>query len=165
MEQKKFDALLRRSVGMPILALSVFALLLLWEIQFLSASLSRLNHSDQAISADRELINSTIDMESGVREYLNTGKDESLQSYTKAAAGIDSKFASLNQLVSSQPAQQVQLAAMQSSFDKWLLLAERAVELHRTGKENGAYQTNAAADSLRLTQIMDSIRAQHEAFT
>jgi len=165
MKQRKFDALLRRAVGVPILALSVFALLLLWEIESLSASLRRLNRADQAISADRELINSTIDTESGVHEYLNTGKEEFLQTYTKAAAGIESKFAELNKLVSNQPVQQVQLAAMQSSFDNWLLLAQRAVESHRTGKENGVYQTSAAADSLRLTELMDSIRAQHEAFT
>jgi len=49
---------------------------------------------------DRELIKLTIDMETGVRGYQNTGRTEFLQPYNDAAPVIDSKFAALTQLVS-----------------------------------------------------------------
>ena len=39
MEQRKFDTLLRSAVGIPVIALAVFAALLLWEIQSLRSSL------------------------------------------------------------------------------------------------------------------------------
>jgi len=165
MDQRKFDVLLRRAVWVPVIALAVFSALLLWEIQSLRTALGKLDHTDQVIGADRELIKLTIDMESGVRGYLNTGKDELLQSYNETAPTIASKFAALNQLVSDNPAQQAQLAVTQSSSDRWRLLAERAVELHRTGKENGEYEPSTDADNLQLKQVMDSILAQHEAFT
>jgi len=165
MKQRKFDTILRRSLEIPILALSILVLLLLWEIHSIDVSLGRLNHSDQVIGADRELINSNLNMESGVREYLSTGREESLEPYTKAAGGIDAEFSVLNQLVQNQPAQSVQLATILSSFDKWRLLAERLIELRRTGRENGDYEPGAAADALQLVQLMNSIHGQHEAFT
>jgi PAS domain S-box-containing protein len=164
MEQRKFDSLLRSAVGIPVIALAVFAALLLWEVQSLRSSLGRLDHSDQVISADHELMRLTVDMESGVRGYLSTGSDEFLQPYANAAPTMDSKFASLHQLVSDQSAQQAQLDAIQGCTDRWRLLAERAVNLHRTDTENGEFQPSTEANNLQLKQLMDSMRAQHEAF-
>jgi two-component system cell cycle sensor histidine kinase/response regulator CckA len=165
MDQRRFDSLLRRAVGIPVIALAVFSALLLWEIQSLRTSLGTLDHADRVINADGELIKMSIDMESAVRGYLNTGKEEFLQPYNAAASTIDSKFAALDQLVSENRAQQIQLDAIQSGSDKWRLLAERAVELHRSGKENGEYEPNTWTDNQQLKQLMDSIRAQLEAFT
>jgi PAS domain S-box-containing protein len=164
MEQRKFDSLLRSAVGIPVIALAVFAVLLLWEIQSLKSSLGKLDHSDQVISADNELMRLTVDMESGVRGYLSTGSDEFLQPYANAAPTIDPKFASLHQLVSGQGAQQIRLDTIQSCTDRWRLLAERAVHLHRTDTENGKFQPSTEANNLQLKQLMDLIRTQHEAF-
>jgi len=157
--------LLWRAVGIPVIALAAFAALLLWEIQSLKTSLGKLDHTDQVISADGELIKLSVDMESAVRGYLNTGREEFLQPYDLAASAIDSKFAALDRLVSEDRAQRVRLGAIQSSSDKWRLLAERAVELHRSGSENGLYQPSTWTDNLQLKQLMDSIRAQHEVFS
>ena len=164
MEQRKFDSLLRSAVGIPVIALAVFAVLLLWEIQSLKSSLGKLDHSDQVISADNELMRLTVDMESGVRGYLSTGSDEFLQPYANAAPTIDPKFASLHQFVSGQSAQQIRLDAIQSCTDKWRLLAERAVHLRRTGTENGEFQPSTEANNLQMKQLMDLMRMQHEAF-
>ena len=164
MDKRKFDGLLRVAVGFPVIALALCAALLLWEIQSLRTSLAWLDHRDQVISADRELIKLTIDMETGVRGYQNTGRTEFLQPYNDAAPVIDSKFAALTQLVSDNRPQQAKLAAIQSSFDRWRLLAERAVELHRTEKENSEFQQSSEADSLELKHLMDSIRAQYDVF-
>ena len=165
MEKRKFDGLLRVAVGFPVIALALCAALLLWEIQSLKTSLVWLDHTDQVIGADHELINLTLDMETGVRGYQNTGRVEFLQPYKEAAPIIDSKFAALTQLVSDNRDQLAQLASIQSSFDEWRLLAERAIELHRTGTENGEYQPSSDADSLQLKHLMDSIRLRHRAFT
>ena len=165
MDQRKFEGLLRRAVGIPIMALAICSALLLWEIQSLRTAFGNLEHTDHVISADGELIKLSSDMESAVRGYLNTGREEFLQPYNSAAATIDVKFAALDQLVADDQAQRAQLGAIQSSTDKWHLLAERAVDLHRTGRENGEYQPSVWTDNLQLKQLMDSIRAQHEAFT
>ena len=164
MEQRKFDTLLRSAVGIPVIALAVFAALLLWEIQSLRSSLGKLDHTDQVVSADRELTTLTVDLETGLRGYLYTGNDEFLQPYNNAASTMDSKIAALSQLVSNKKAQQDQIDSIQSSSDKWRLLAERAIDLHRTGKENDEYEPSTEANNLQLKQLMDSIRAQHKAF-
>jgi len=165
MNQRTFDVLLRQAVGIPVLALAVCSALLLWEIQSLRITLGKLDHTDQVLSADGELIKISSDMESAVRGYLNTGRDEFLEPYNSEGATIDLKFAALSRLVDDDQTQRAQLGAIQSSTDRWRLLAEHAVELHRTGRENGEFQPSVWIDNLQLKQLMDSVHAQHQAFT
>ena len=101
-EEKKFKALLRRTVGIPVIALAILAALLLVEIQALRNSLRWVEHADQAINADRELIKLTIDTQTDVRGFLYTGKSEFLQPYKESVQIIDSEFTTLNQLVSDE---------------------------------------------------------------
>jgi two-component system cell cycle sensor histidine kinase/response regulator CckA len=164
LKQKSFNSLLVRAVGIPVIALALFSALLLWEIQSLKSSLGWLDHTDQVISADRELIKLNLDMETGVRGYLDTGNEEFLQPYNAAAPVMDLKFAGLHQLVSDNPAQQAQLANIQTSFNEWRLLADQTVASRRADIEHRKSQKSAYVDSLQLKQLMDSIRAKHDSF-
>jgi len=164
LNQRTFDSLLVQAVGFPVIALAVFSALLLWEIQSLRSSLGRLDHTEQIISADRELIKLTLDMETGVRGYVGTANETFLQPYNEAAPVMDSKFADLDQLVSDNYAQQAQLAKIQTSFDEWRLLANQTVASRRAGRVHSEFEQSADVDSLQLKQLMDSIRAQHNSF-
>ncbi len=79
----------------------------------------QVEHTEQVINADRELIKQTIDMQTDVRGFLYTGKNEFLQPYIESRQLIESEFTTLNQLVSDNPAQQARLATIHSHFDEW----------------------------------------------
>jgi PAS domain S-box-containing protein len=164
-EEKKFKALLRRMVGIPVIALAILAALLLVEIQALRNSLRGVEHADQVINADRELIKLTVDMQTDVRGFLYTGKSEFLQPYKESVQIINSEFTTLNQLVSDDPGQQARLAAIHRRFDEWQQQAEHSIELrHRSLPPldigEGGYES-----SLQRNQMRASVRADHDAFT
>ena len=114
-----------------MIALAVLAALLLVETNSLRNSLHWVDHADQVINADRELIKLTIDMQTDVRGFLYTGRIEFLQPYKESVRVIDSEFATLNQLVSDDPQQQARLATIHRHFDEWQQQAEHSIDLRR----------------------------------
>ena len=156
MEKKSFKALLRRTVAIPIIALAILATVLLCEIQSLKSSLRSVDQTDQAISADWQLLKLILDMETGIRGYLSTGNSEFLQPYNEARSSVDSKFDALNQLVSDDPAQQARLAALRRRFEEWRLYANHMVESRRN-EERGEI-------NLQGKRLMDLVRAADEGF-
>ncbi len=157
MEQNNFKALLRRTVVIPVIALVLLAAVLLGGIQSLKRSMQWVDHTDQVISSGRQLIKLIIDMETGLRGYLNTGRDEFLEPYNEAKPVIDAKFDAMNQLVFDNPAQQGRLASIRSHFEEWRLLAGRGLELRR----NGAVENESF---LKRKLVMDSVRTEVDDF-
>ena len=164
MEQKKFKALLRRTVAIPVIALAIFAAMLLWEIQSLRSCMHQVELTEQVINADRELIKLTIDMQTDVRGFLYTGKNEFIQPCVESRQLIESEFTTLNQMVSDSPAQEARLAAIHSRFEEWEQKAERSIELRRKNMRvptgEGSYQS-----SWQRNQLQASVRADYDAFT
>ncbi len=157
MEQDSFRALLRRTVAIPVIALTILATVLLWEIQSLNSSMQWVNHTGQVIEASQQLMKLMIDVDSGVRGYLSSGSDEFLLPYDEAQSVIDPKFAALNQLVADKPSQQARLATLRSRFDEWQSYQAARIALRRS--------TGARLEpSLQGRQLMDSVRAEHGAF-
>ncbi len=157
MEQKNFKASLRRTVAIPVIALVLLAAVLLLETQYLNHSMQWVDHTDQVIGTGQRLIKSITDLESDLRGYLSSGREEFLLPNNQAKSSIASQFAALNQLISDNPAQQARLAGVRSRFDEWLSYEEHRVELRRS--------TQSRLDpSLQGKQLMDSVRAEHLAF-
>jgi PAS domain S-box-containing protein len=142
----------------PVIALALLAAALLWGIQYLRTSSQWVDHTDQVIASSHELLKLIIDMETGSRGYLETGGDEFLQPYNDAKSVIDSRFAALNQFVADNPSQQARLASIRSRFDEWRGAAERAIALRR-GNASVGYEA-----ALQRKHLMDSLRAEHQAF-
>ncbi len=115
------------------------------------------DHTDRVISASQQLMKLALDMETGVRGYLIAGDEQFLQPYNEAKSIVDSQFESLNQLVADNPSRQSRLAAIRGRFEQWRTSAERAIELRRSGASGGD-------QALLRKQLMDSVRAEHEAF-
>jgi nitrogen fixation negative regulator NifL len=158
MKPNNFQAVLSRTVAVPVIAMAILAALLLLEIQSLKNSMQWVDHTDQVIGSSQQLIKLVVDMETGFRGYLNTGKAEFLQPYDEANSTIDARFDALNRLVSDNPAQQARLASVRGRVDDWRLYASRFIAL-RTLHEVSNYETY-----LRDKQLMDALRAENDAF-
>src|SRR5271156_4765389 len=106
MTQHDFKPSLKRATVLQIVALTIFASMLL----FVGAELQRttlnfIDHANQVISAERELFRLTLDMETGLRGFQLTGKPVFLQPYNEAAAVVDAKFVALDKLIADDPSQ------------------------------------------------------------
>ena len=119
---------LHRVITLPLLAMAVFASMLLYEARALRDTLQWVDHTDQVIASDRELLKLNLDMETGLRGYQFTGRTLFLQPYEAASKVIDSRFDSLKMLLADNPVQQAQLQIIRNSFTEWRALASPAIE-------------------------------------
>ena len=92
MERREFKPTLNRGVVLQIIAIAIFSSLLLFEgAESLRTTLESVNHADQVIGEARDLLKLNIDMETGVRGFLFTGRPVFLQPYNEAAQVVDSR--------------------------------------------------------------------------
>jgi two-component system, sensor histidine kinase and response regulator len=163
MGQQSFKPSLTRATVLRIVAMTMFASILLFEgAEFQRTTLQSVDHASQVIGADRELVKLNIDMESGLRGFLFMGRPVFLQPYNEAAGVIDAKFVALNKLVSDNPAQQAQLAIIREIFNQWRL---RAKEMIRQRADSSVQASEEALYNQMLESkiSMDVLRAKYDA--
>jgi len=154
---------LRRTLAVLIVAFCVIIVALGWEVLALRAALLSVDHTDQVIGADRDLMRLTVDMETGLRGFLLTRDESFLKPYREALALIGPRFAALNQLVADNPAQRQRLAAMQDDYARWIRRSNPGEP--QTPRPARFFDDNSASDvQLPLKAVMDRIRAEHLAF-
>jgi PAS domain S-box-containing protein len=157
-----FKPSLRRATVLQIVALTIFASMLLFVgAEFQRTSLQSVDHANRVISAARDLVKLTIDMETGLRGFQFTGKPIFLQPYHDASQVIDGKFDSLSKLTSGNAFQQSHVANSRASFNQWRLRAEETIRQ----QEDAAQDSEEVRDSkmLEAKKSMDALRANYSA--
>ncbi len=95
-------------------------------------------HTTEVLKAANEAEKLLVDMETGVRGFVITGKDEFLEPYNAGKNGYDAKLAALKVLVSDNPAQVGRLTTIDEvvrEWDKTVLSVQIATR--REGSEGG----------------------------
>jgi len=153
----------RLTFAVLVVAFLAITSMLGWEVLALRRALLLVDHTDEVISADREIARLTIDLETGVRGFLLTKDEAFLEPYREARVSIESRFSRLDQLVRDNPAQLKRLAEMRASYADWV----RQSDPGEVGTQRPAvfFAENSRADvQLRRKAQMDRIRAEHLAF-
>jgi PAS domain S-box-containing protein len=153
----------RRAFTVVTLAFLSITLLLGWEVLALRRALQWVDHTDEVISGDQELLKLNIDMETGVRGFLLTENETFLQPYKEAAALMELRFDALNRLVVDNPAQQNRLAGIRGMYTDWL----RGMDPGGTGTQRPRsffVENSNPGVQLERKAAMDRIRAAHLAF-
>ena len=102
----RFNRLLSRAAVLPLLLMAALSGLLIWQIVNLLHVFEWVGHTDTVISEANVTQKLLLDMETGKRGYLLTGKVEYLQPYQSAGiAGALTAFRRLAAGVASDPAQ------------------------------------------------------------
>jgi two-component system, sensor histidine kinase and response regulator len=160
MDQRDFDPTLKRAVVLRIVAVPIFAsLLLLGGTESLRTTVAAVNHADKVLGAERGLIRRMIDMETGLRGFQFTGRTVFLQPYNEAARVIDSKFDALSKLISQNSSQQTQLAIARGSFERWRVQAIRSIEQRDYSAANDSEEVRYG-EMLKAKASMDKLRGQ-----
>lgn len=109
--------------SVPLLLIIIMAYSVFNGINKLTETSALVAQSQQVISDSRELAKLMVDMETGERGYLITGKDNFLEPFYKSQQAWDDKVAELKKQVSSQPLQVERLDEIDRLEKKWLSVA------------------------------------------
>jgi PAS domain S-box-containing protein len=153
---------LNRAVTLQIVLLTLFASVLVFEsASSLQSSMRGMDHANQVIGAERELIKLNVDMETGLRGFLITGDAIFLQPYNEAAQIIEARFDLLDRLVAENPSERTLVAGTRSAYEQWRLQAAGAIEQRRG---SSATSSDQLRDSRMLDRkaAMDAIRAKYQ---
>lgn len=77
-------------------------------------------HTFEVIERSGVLLESLINIETGQRGFLISGREEFLEPYNNGKAAFEKTFAEIRELTSDNPAQQGRLDALQQSYQRWL---------------------------------------------
>jgi two-component system sensor kinase FixL len=152
-----------RTFSAVTLTFLVAALVLGWEALALRDALMLVDHADEVIGSDRELVGLTIDMETGLRGYLLTKDESFLDPFEQARAVIDARFDALDHLVADDRGQRRRLAEIRKSYADWLRQSDPGEVEHLRPGEYFAVNSSAEVQSQRKA-AMDLLRAEHLAF-
>ena len=121
-----FRHTLTRAVILPLILTAALAGLFLWQITRLLDATRWVEHTDEVISQSNRALKLLIDLETGVRGYLVTGRRDYLEPYERAAPQVRPALDELDGLVSDNPPQVVRVNEIRTLHEEWMGYARRS---------------------------------------
>jgi PAS domain S-box-containing protein len=157
LETAAYRRLLVRVLALPIVALALLVLTLVFGFRQVQRSARRVDHSDRVIASINNLVRLTVDEETGLRGFLLTHDTRFLEPYQEASQQIKPAFSDLFTLIRRDPEQTARLHRLQTASDVWQEDARRWVSL-------GTAAPDLAPQMLARKAQMDAIRAVADDF-
>jgi CheY-like chemotaxis protein len=157
-DEKEFRRILGKNITLPLVIGVASAILFVVLINYLLASLKWVEHTEVVIGKSNEVAKLTVDMQSGLRGFLITGKDEFLILYRLSKPKLTAELISLKQAVRDNPMQVERLQRVQSMMAEWEKYAQMVMAMR---KNNEDYQR---AVSERGIMEFNEMRAELESF-
>jgi signal transduction histidine kinase/CheY-like chemotaxis protein/CHASE3 domain sensor protein len=137
-DQQSFSRILRRNISLPLIAGFITSAAFIGLILYLLSVMSWVEHSERVIGTANEVSKLAVDMETGMRGYVLTGKEPTLEPYQISKPRFLVEMKSLRADIEDNPAQTDRLDRIQALFDQWDQYAQSLIEARRN---NGDYQT------------------------
>ncbi|HVK31250.1 MAG TPA: ATP-binding protein [Burkholderiaceae bacterium] len=154
----------RRGWVFPLAVLAAAAMLFVSEGSYWQAarSLDELATMTQARATILDLKQSQLDLETGQRGYLATGRDEDLLAYGEAVASIGTQFGKLEQEYRGNEQAAALIATLRTQVNARLAQVADAVQRKRTGQERPDPIPSAfdRAQAEAVTQLGNQLLAQ-----
>ena len=154
--------------AVPVCFVVIIAVIVHRSIGALIETAGSVQHTQTVISGGQELLRLMIDMETGERGFLITGKNEFLQPFTDAQELWNEKIINLRNLVSDNPAQVQRLDRIDNLEKQWLEEAAAVEISKRRSVQIGNKSLAYMQDTLRRgvgKNILDRIRANLDRIT
>jgi CHASE3 domain sensor protein len=119
LEIAAYRRLLVRLLTLPIVALALLALTLVYGFRQVQRSARRVDRSDQVIAQANNLVKLMVDEETGLRGFLLTRDTTFLQPYQEATQHLEPEFEALFKLIRRDPEQTARLQRMQTAARAW----------------------------------------------
>ncbi len=157
MDQRSFQALLRRTVALPVALLVCLAAILTAEVLLLSTSLRWVDHSYKVIAAARQPGRSVVEMETNLRAYFLTKDAAFLAPFGEAKTRLPGELDALLDLTEDNPGQQLRLHEISDADQRWMQWADQQLS---------ALQQGPPSSDALLTghNLMEQVRTKQRAF-
>jgi len=149
-----FRRQLTSAIALPSVLLLLFAGVSLWQVNRLLSALQWVDHTDQVITQAYRTHKLLLDIQTGSRGYIITGKQDFLEPYQAAKPATNAAFRELKNLVADNPMQVQRVQQIQLEYQEWSNLISQGLALRRQGKVEPL-----SAFEVRK-QKMDAIRQQ-----
>lgn len=136
-DEKEFRRILSKNITLPLAVGIASAILFIVLIVYLLSALKWVEHTETVIGKSNEVAKLTVDMQTGLRGYLITGKDEFLTPYRLAKPKLAAEIISLKHNVSDNPPQIERLQRVQSMMADWDIYARTVITMRQ---KNEAYE-------------------------
>lgn len=158
-DQKAFRRILMRNISVPLVAGFVTSLAFIGLILYLLSVMTWVEHSERVIGTTNEVSKLAVDMETGMRGYLLTGEDSSLEPYLLGKPRFAVQLSELHEGVADNPVQVARLNRIAALHAQWNEYAQQAITLRRT---NGDFRS--LLDSGTGKMQFDQIRSELQTF-
>ena len=157
---RKVDATLLWGL-IPIIIVALYGAFSFYGLTSLMSNNAWVEHTHRAIAAANEIEKLAIDLETGERGFLITGRDEFLEPYNVAEGRMFRKISETKTLVSDNPSQVAKLNEVEKLVERWLSeVARVAIEIRRRALqgEEVSIQLQQRIEKATGKQILDRIR-------
>ncbi|MFD0764647.1 PAS domain S-box protein [Mucilaginibacter lutimaris] len=158
----KFERRLQLGYGFTLLILVVVSLVSYLTLQSLVRSNRSVMRSTEVIQSLGELLSLIKDTENGQREYLLTGKEESLQSYNNAYLRADKLIILMQRLTADNRTQQKNIAHIRFLLQQRIINIERLVNRKKqhadiaiNDLDAGMVAMDAFRDAVRQAEVIE----------
>jgi PAS domain S-box-containing protein len=157
LEAAAYRRLLVRLLALPIVALALLALTLVYGFRQVQRNARRVDRSDQVIAHANNLIKLMVDEETGLRGFLLTHDPTFLQPYHEATQELEPEFKTLFDLMRRDPEQTARLQRLQTASRAWQQEARQAIA-------QGIPTSDLTPQMFERKRQMDALRAAADDF-
>ncbi|MDE1167978.1 MAG: response regulator [Pseudomonas sp.] len=158
-DEQSFRKLLTRNVSLPLGVGLLSGVFFVGIIVYLLSVIDWVEHTDRVINNANEVVKLSIDMETGMRGYLLTGKEDYLDPFELAKPRLAAEVPALKELVADNPRQVDRLTRIMALQKEWIAYSQRMIDLKRdTGDYSSVVQTG------RGKRLTDEVRTEFNAF-
>ncbi|CAG35021.1 CHASE3 domain-containing protein [Desulfotalea psychrophila] len=124
------------------------------------------NHSHEVVEHAMDILAAAVDMETGMRGYLLSGKEDFLSPYTNGYKTFKNEVGDLTELVSDNPAQVTRLTEVEQNIGEWVKkVTEPTIQLRREiGNSKNMDDMADLVSESRGKVYFDKFRAQIATF-
>jgi len=139
----------------PIILTTFIVFIFSERINTMNETAMWVSHTEEVIKEINNLVKLVVDMETGVRGYLITGKDNFLEPYISAKNKWEIAIVSLSDLVSDNPIQVDRISQISILHKKWLSDAAEIVIAARITAQNDYDNNDSATKILNINQVVE----------
>jgi methyl-accepting chemotaxis protein len=160
-QQTRVDAIIRRSIFLPLFPLALTAMVLFWQLRGAIETAEWVDHTDVVIARGSDVERMIVDKETSLRGYVITGIPSFLDRFEQAEKLLGPAFDELSSLVTDNAAQQRRISDARDLVRRWDEFAHDTIERRKAG----AVDEKMSAAVERNKAQMDKIRVEMRGFS
>ncbi|WP_310556684.1 CHASE3 domain-containing protein [Flavobacterium sp.] len=141
--------------SLTVIVLAILFGVYFYNTQSVKKSSDLVEHTQEVLLKNNTVLLNVIDIETGTRGFILTGKESFLEPYNKSIISVEKNLSSLQLLSKDFPKQKVRIEFLQKKINEKLRLSKQIIAFHRN---SSGIENEKVYDLEKGQAITDSIR-------